>query len=262
MRLFTVLSSLLLLTSPALARKAKPKPPSMTTTTPAPPPPPAATTGCGPTPGDATVVKFAYALEDLNAQFYRSTPLNSTAFTGAPNETTALWAPNFTGMQKQSNLSLTAIQQLGSMTPNFTAPACNFTLPHTTSPRVTVETAYYLESSISGAFIGLAGYSQSPEVAFLMARLAAVHEGHAVYIQSNLREPVFSDANNTLVPAYPPEHVLTSGMAPGMLGSFLGSCVKAPDKPCGNTLIVDGTSGNLTDNTSIIASALATQTAS
>lgn len=255
MLLFTALSSLLLLTSPAIAKKAK-RPP--TTTAPA---AAAATAKCTPTSGDASVMEFAYAIEDLGARFYSSTPLNSTAFSNAPNDSNAVWLPNFRGMAKQGNISLMAIEELGNKTPTYKAPACNFTLPHSSSPRMLLDTTYYMEESLCGAFIGLAGYSESPEVSFLMARLAAGHSGHAAYVQSHLMAPIFSDRNNSLIRAYPPEHVLTAGMSPGMLGDFLGDCVKLPTKPCGNTLIVDETSGNLTNNPTAISSAMATQTA-
>ncbi|RJE24071.1 hypothetical protein PHISCL_03607 [Aspergillus sclerotialis] len=255
MHLFMILSSLLLLTSPGLARKAK-RPATTTAPSAA-----ASTSGCTPTSGDASVMEFAYALEDLGAHFYSSTPLNSSAFSGAPNDSNAAWFPNFRGMAKQSNLSLMAIEELGNKTPTYKAPACNFTLPHASSPRMLLDTTYYMESSLCGAYIGLAGYSESPEVSFLMARLAAGHSGHATYVQGHLMEPIYSDTNVSLVPAYPPEHVLTPGMSPGMLGDFLGKCVRLPVKPCGNTLIVDATSGNLTNNPTLISSAMATQTA-
>lgn len=256
MHVFAVLSSLLLVPgiSPVFAKKGKG--PGQDT-----PSSPSAASGCMPTTGDTGVVGFAYALESLGHDYYTSVPLNSTAFSQAPNDSTALWFPNFRGMEKRGNVSLMALEGLGRMTPNFRAPRCNFSLPTPSSPRDLLDTTYDLEQSLCGAYIGLAGHSQSPEVAFLMARLAAGHAGNAVYIRSHLMEPVFSERNNSLYPAYPPERVLSNGSAPGMLGDYLGDCVMVPVKPCGKTLVVNGTSGNLTDNKSIISYAMATQTA-
>lgn len=256
MHVFAVLSSLLLLPgiSPVLAKKGKN--PGQDT-----PSSPSATSGCTPTSGDTGVVGFAYALESLGHDYYASIPLNATSFSRAPNDSTAQWFPNFMGMEKRGNVSLMALDDLGRITPNFHAPRCKFNLPTPTNPTDLLDTTYDLEQSLCGAYIGLAGYSQSPEVSFLMARLAAGHAGNAVYIQSHLMEPIFSDRNNSLYPAYPPERVLSNGTAPGMLGDYLGNCVKVPVKPCGKTLVVNGTSGNLTDNKSIISQSMATQTA-
>lgn len=257
MRLFTALTSVLLLAgiSPAVAKKDKNK------ASPTGPSSAAATTKCMPTKDDASVVEFAYALESLGNHFYASTSLNTTTFVRAPNDSMALWYPNFRGIEKRGNLSLMAIEYLGKETPTYKAPKCNFTLPTPSSPSMLLDMAYHLEASLSGAYIGLAGYSESPEVAFLMARLATGHGGNAIYVQSHVMEPIFSDRNNSMVPVFPPEHVLSRGRAPGRLGDYMHDCVKMPVKPCGKTLVVGNTSGNLTDNTSIISKAMATQTA-
>jgi hypothetical protein len=204
---------------------------------------------------DTSVVEFAYALQNLTNRFYTRTELNSTLFQKAPNNTDADWLVNFKGMKRQSQLGLLAIRRQGALCPAFTPPMCNYTIPKPRDVNMFLRLAYKMESSVTGAFVGLTAYTNSPEVSFLVSRLAATHATHAAYLETFLQEPVFNATNATLIQAYPPARVLTAGNKPGMLGDWMRGCVKPPFKPCGESLIVGPVSGNLTSNSSLISSA-------
>ncbi|KAL4896033.1 hypothetical protein BDV59DRAFT_126521 [Aspergillus ambiguus] len=196
----------------------------------------AAAQSCSPSSSDVQVVQFGWALQYLLERYYSSQPLNSTFFTSAQNSSSANYFTNFQGIQRQNRLGVRAVQQLGSQVPGFSAPRCNFTFPEAKDGQTWVANAQKLEQSVFGAYIGLAAYTQSPQVSFLMARLAAQHSGHAYYILSNTQEPVFPSNSSSLVPAYSPDFVLQSGNQPGKLGDFLNGCVSAPSPPCGQKL--------------------------
>ncbi|PKY06332.1 hypothetical protein P168DRAFT_316345 [Aspergillus campestris IBT 28561] len=189
---------------------------------------------CAPKPSDTQVVKFSWALEYLLERFYSQQPLNQTFLQSADNSSHANYLANFQGIQRQSRLGLHATRQVGAKIPEFEAPKCNFTFPTAKDGESWVKSAMQLESSVSGAFIGLSAYTQSPEVSFLLARLAAEHTSHAYYIATNQNATVFQANSTTLIPAYTPDYVLQSGSQPGKLGQYLHSCVTAPTSPCGN----------------------------
>ena len=189
---------------------------------------------CSPKPADTQVVKFGWALEYLLERFYSQQPLNQTFLQSADNSSHANYLTNFKGIQRQSRLGLHATQLIGAKIPDFEAPKCNFTFPTAKDGESWVKSAMQLESSVTGAFIGLSAYTQSPEVSFLLARLAAEHSSHAYYIATNQNATVFQPNSTTLIPAYTPDYVLQSGSQPGKLGQYLHSCVTAPVSPCGN----------------------------
>ncbi|PLB37971.1 uncharacterized protein BDW47DRAFT_106168 [Aspergillus candidus] len=189
---------------------------------------------CAPKPSDTEVVKFSWALEYLLERFYYQQPLNQTFLQSADNSSHANYLPNFQGIQRQSRLGLLATKQIGAKIPDFEPPKCNFTFPTAKDGESWVKSAMQMESSVSGAFIGLSAYTQSPEVSFLLARLAAEHTSHAYYIATNQNATVFQANSTTLIPAYTPDWVLQSGSQPGKLGQYLHSCVSAPISPCGN----------------------------
>ncbi|GES64226.1 hypothetical protein ATEIFO6365_0008029600 [Aspergillus terreus] len=196
----------------------------------------AAAQSCSPSSSDAQVVEFGWALQYLLERYYSSQPLNSTFLNSADNSSTANYYTNFQGIQRQNRLGVRAVQQLGSKVPGFSAPRCNFTFPNAKDGETWVKNAQKLEQNVCGAYIGLAAYTQAPEVSFLMARLAAQHSAHAYYITSNVQEPVFPTNSSSLIPAYPPDYVLQSGNQPGKLGDYLNGCVSAPSPPCGQKL--------------------------
>jgi hypothetical protein len=221
---------------------------------------------CAPKSGDAQVVQYAWALEYMVQQYYASVATNQTFLNSAQNSSTANVASNLQGIGQQNSLGVRAARQLGTRISSFTTPGCNFTFPTPGSSEAFLSTAQAFESNVSAALIGLEGYTQAPEVSFLIARLAAQHAGHAGYLATIQQAPVFQSNVTSLVPAYSPSYVLSNGTSPGQLGSYFKGCVSAPQPPCGNLTIgpLIATFGNNSSstNTSSSASGTATSTAS
>jgi hypothetical protein len=192
---------------------------------------------CSPQSGDAQVVQYAWALEYLVQQYYASVPVNQTFLSSALNSSTASYAPNLQGINQQNRLGVRATQQLGKSISSFTAPGCNFTFPAPNSSEVFLTTAQAFESNVSAALIGLEGYTQAPEVSFLIARLAAQHASHAAYLATTQEAVIFQSNVTSLVDAYSPSYVLSNGTSRGQLGRYFKGCVSAPQAPCGNLTI-------------------------
>ncbi|KAA8647083.1 hypothetical protein EYZ11_004108 [Aspergillus tanneri] len=208
---------------------------------------------CSPQSSDVKVVQYGWALQYLAERYYSSQPLNQTYLNSATNSTRANYYSNFQGILRQNRLGVRAVQQLGSKVPGYNNPRCNFTFPPVRDGASWVRNALQLEQTLTGAFIGLAGYSQAPEVSFLVARLAAEHSGFSHYIASQQRSVVYPANSTTLLPAYAPDQVLKSGNRTGRLGTYLRNCVSAPSPPCGNLTIgplIGSNSTNSTNSTS------------
>lgn len=118
--------------------------------------------------------------------------------------------------------------------------------------------AYQIEATLCGTFIGLADYVMSPQVAFLMARLAAEHGIHASYIGSHLKPQVFMSNSTSLTLAFKPQEVLNSGMGVGMLGQYMNGCAVAPVAPCSRMVSIGELGANLTNQGANNASSTAT----
>ncbi|GIK00196.1 hypothetical protein Aspvir_004216 [Aspergillus viridinutans] len=192
---------------------------------------------CTPKSGDVQVVQYAWALEFFVQQYYASVPVNQTFLNSALNSSTANYASNLQGINQQNRLGVRATQQLGKRISNFTAPGCNFTFPTPASSEAFLTTAQAFESNVSAALVGLEGFTQAPEVSFLIARLAAQHAGHAAYLATTQEAVVFQSNVTSLVSAYSPSYVLSNGTSPGQLGRYFRGCVSAPKPPCGNLTI-------------------------
>jgi hypothetical protein len=189
---------------------------------------------CSLVAGDTQVLQFSYAISEFLSNFYASMPVNENVASTISNSSSGSNAlSNLQGIEKQNNLSLQAIQQLSSTAPSFKQPSCSFTYPKAASIPAFAQYAYQFESTLSGAFIGLAGYTQAPEVSFLLARLAAEHSAHATWIGSRVNSTMFSPSSNSLVDAYSPTQVLGTNNQTGSLGQYLNGCVTAPSSPCG-----------------------------
>lgn len=204
---------------------------------------------CSPKSGDVQVVQFGWALQYLAERYYSAQPLNQTFLNSVTNSTRANYAANFQGIQRQNRLGVRAVQQLGSKVSGFSAPRCNYTFPSASDGETWVKNTLMLEQSICGAMIGLSGYTQTPEVSFLLSRLSAEHSGFAHYIASQQQGVVFPTNSSSLVPAYTPDWVLQSGNQPGKLGSYLMNCVSPPSSPCGEKLNVGPLVGTFGSNT-------------
>lgn len=199
---------------------------------------------CMPSMADMEAVKFGYAVQNLLYQYYKSVPVNQTFFSNLP-DTNTNYLGNAMGLQRQSWLGIEALQQFGHKE-SMSWPKCNYTLPTPTSSKDHLMTAYKIEATLCGAFIGLGDYVQSPEASFLMARLAAEHGIHASYIGSHMMPQVFMKNSSSLTPAFTPQHVLMPGMKVGYLGQWVNKCVSAPSPPCGGKVEIGNLGSNVT----------------
>lgn len=192
-------------------------------------------TGCAVTSSDTQVLEYTWAISMFLNKFYASVALNSSVASSVSNSTSASKVlANLQGIEHADNLTVEAVRELGSKAPGFKEPSCSYTYPSVNSIQSFVQFAYQFESTLTGACIGVAGYTKSPEVAFLLARLAAQHSAHATYIGSRLNSSMFTTSSESLVSAYPPTQVLsTTNNSTGSLGMYLGGCVTAPQNPCG-----------------------------
>lgn len=201
---------------------------------------------CAPTRSDNQVVQFAWYLQFFSDRFYANNPINQTIMSSFPNSSSIAYSENIKGLEAQTRLGVRAVQQLGTKVPGFTTPKCDFTFPQITDGKSYLRNAARIESDVTGAFIGLAGYTQKPEISFLLARLAAQHGAHAAWFGDKIL-PVFFQPNSTaLVPAYSPDYVTKTGYRPGMLGQYLHSCARVPASPCGQALLIGNLAANLT----------------
>lgn len=207
-----------------------------------------ASTSCPLTSSDTQVLEYTWAISKFLNDFYAKVALNSSVADQVTNSTSASRVlANLQGIEHADNLTVEAVRELGSQAPGFTAPSCSYTFPPVNSIQSFVQWAYQFESTLSGASIGVAGFTQSPEVAFLLARLAAQHSSHATYIGSRLNSSMFTNTSTSLVAAYAPAQVLLASNSTGSLGTYLGGCVSAPSNPCG-TLVIGPLEANITSS--------------
>ncbi|KAL4979502.1 hypothetical protein BDW66DRAFT_127593 [Aspergillus desertorum] len=208
---------------------------------------------CSPKSSDAEVVQYAYALQGLLEKYYTSQPINQTFLRDATNGSIVEYYQNLLGIQRQNRLGVRALQQVGSQTPGFSNPRCDYSVPNVTNGDEYVKNAAVLEGSVASALIGASGYTQSPEISFILARLAAVHTADASWLAAEQRDIVFQSNISSLVPAYNPEYVLGSGNEPGQLGRYLQDCVTAPSDPCGQPFFIGPLVGSVGNRTSAAA---------
>ncbi|KAI4175841.1 MAG: hypothetical protein LQ343_001454 [Gyalolechia ehrenbergii] len=142
---------------------------------------------------------------------------------------------NTMGLAVQAQLGVDGLQQAASAA-GASVPNCDYTYPPVTDAKSHLMNAYNIEATLCGAFIGLADYVQSPQAAFLMARLAAEQGIHASYIGSHMKAVVFPSNSTMLTPAFTPEMVSMMGMGVGPLGAYLNNCVAPPAAPCGGSV--------------------------
>ncbi|KAL4984915.1 hypothetical protein BDW68DRAFT_193298 [Aspergillus falconensis] len=208
---------------------------------------------CSPKSSDAEVVEYAYALQGLLESYYTSQPINQTFLRDATNSSRVEYYQNLLGIQRQNRLGVRALQQVGSQVPGFSNPRCDYSVPNATSGEEYVTNAAELEGSVASALIGAVGYTQSPEVSFILTRLAAVHTAGGTWLAAEQNGVVFPSNVSSLMPAYNPEYVLGSGNEPGRLGRYLQDCVTAPSDPCGQTFFIGPLVGSVGNRTSAAA---------
>ena len=217
---------------------------------------------CTPASTDNKAVQLAWHLQFMLERFYASSHVTPMLVSSMPNSSSVDYSTNLRGVQQQNHLGARAIQQLGAKVPGFTTPRCNYSLPTTSSGPMYLKYAAELEQNVCGAFIGLAGYTQKPEISFLFSRLAAEHAAHATWLGSHV-SPVFFQSNSTaLLSAYSPDWVLKSGNKPGMLGLYLHSCASTPPGPCDNKVLLIGPLGANLTSPSASSSAFAASSSS
>ncbi|KAK3081737.1 hypothetical protein LTS18_003262 [Coniosporium uncinatum] len=193
-----------------------------------------------PSSSDAAVIEFGLAVQTLLSNYYQSVPVNQTFFSTLPQNTVSPtdFLANIEGLARQAVLGVQALQSLAAAVPSAKAPTCRYTLPPVTDAMSHLQNAYQIEATLCGTFIGLADYVQSPQAAFLMARMAAEHGIHASYIGSHMKPQVFMANSTSLTPAFTPSHVLMSGQGVGYLGQYLDGCASAPAAPCGGNVMI------------------------
>ncbi|RAK98897.1 uncharacterized protein BO80DRAFT_360436 [Aspergillus ibericus CBS 121593] len=214
-----------------------------------------ASSSCSLQSSDSQVVDYGYALSYFLDRFYASVPVNQTFLNDALNSSTSQYYTNFQGILRQNRLGVRAVQQLGAKLSGWTPQNCSFSFPSATDGESFVSNALQLESTVAGAYIALAGYTQAPEASFLWARLAAEHTAHAYYIAGHQQSVLFPSNSSSLVPAYSPGYVLSNGTGQGRLGQYFQGCVTAPSTPCGQTLFIGPLTGTLGANVSASAAA-------
>jgi hypothetical protein len=137
-----------------------------------------ATYMCPVSPGssDAPAIMYGYAVQNLLSSYYDSVPINESFYSSLPSPTKPMtdFLANTKGLAVQAKIGDEALLQVG-MAAGGMKPNCNFSYPPVTDAASHFMNAYIFEATMCGAFIGLADYVQSPQAAFLMARLAAEH---------------------------------------------------------------------------------------
>ncbi|KAE8372864.1 hypothetical protein BDV26DRAFT_82728 [Aspergillus bertholletiae] len=188
---------------------------------------------CAPKSSDVQTLQFAWALQHLSERFWSSQSLNQTFLSNATNATTANYPPNFQGITRENRLGVRAVQQIGNSISNFTTPRCNITIPQSANADSFLKNALQVEQTVAGGLIGLAAFTQSPEVSFLLARLAAQHSAQAAYLGTEQNATFFPANSTSLIPAYTPDQLIKATNQTGQLGTLLKGCVTPPAGPCG-----------------------------
>jgi len=192
-----------------------------------------------PSSADAAAISFGLSLQNLLSTYYAAIPINATFYSSLPSPTMPMtdFLANTMGLATQAKLGVSALQQLATSA-SVQMPTCSYSYPPVTDAKSHLMNAYELEATMCGAFIGLADYVQSPQAAFLMARLAAEHGIHASYIGSHMDAVIFPTNSTMLTPAFTPEMVSMTGKGVGPLGAYLNNCVMPPNAPCGGNVSV------------------------
>ncbi|KAJ5917009.1 hypothetical protein N7504_001024 [Penicillium tannophilum] len=183
---------------------------------------------------DIQVLQYASAIQAYSYFFYSSIPLNQTFFSDAPNSSDANYAINIQGMEQQNRLGALLLEEVGSNIAGFQAPKCSWKPINPSNGTDFLDDALYIETSLTGALLGLTGYTLTAEIAEIINWLAVQHGAHSAYITSFTEAIVFPTSKNlsSLPPILPPDYVLDTGGEIFMLGQLLGGCVNAPKGPC------------------------------
>lgn len=137
-------------------------------------------------------------------------------------------------MEQQNRLGALLLEEVGSNIAGFQAPKCSWKPINPSNGTDFLDDALYIETSLTGALLGLTGYTLTAEIAEIINWLAVQHGAHSAYITSFTEAIVFPTSKNlsSLPPILPPDYVLDTGDEIFMLGQLLGGCVNAPKGPC------------------------------
>lgn len=223
------------------------------------------------TAADAASITYGYKVQSLLDNYYSSIPVNTSYFsdlsmaatqqsngmTKAENTVT-----NIRGLAKQASLGKEALSELAQRAGIDLSDECNYKYPSAPNGTSFLDTAFYFEATMCGAFIGLADYVESPEAAFLAARLSAEHGIHASALRAMMQPVGFMPNSTALTPAFTPDMILEEGMSVGHLGTWLNGCAKSPAAPCSGQVVIGNLVATLTgQNASSMSSTGACPTA-
>ena len=158
--------------------------------------------------------------------------MNESFLSDAPNSSNTNYYVNFQGIGQQNHIGARLVESIGSNITGFQFPNCSFNIPQPANATDFLQEALYIETSLTGAFLGISGYTQTAEISEVINWLAVQHGMHSTYIRAVSRPIVFSSNSTLLIPILPPEYVLGTQDKPFMLGQLLGTCVVAPKGPC------------------------------
>lgn len=120
-------------------------------------------------PQDATALEYAYAMQNFVYSFYQANgDFSMDMFSSFPNASmtgmngkplTADLAANFNGLTKQAMLGVEGITELSKNAGSgYMQPSCDYTYPpdftSNASPMDFVKSAYFIEATMCGVFIG------------------------------------------------------------------------------------------------------------
>ncbi|KAL4890564.1 hypothetical protein BDV59DRAFT_184197 [Aspergillus ambiguus] len=181
---------------------------------------------------DVQVMQYALGIQAYSSLFYSSMALNESFFSSAPNSSNTNYSINVQRMGQQNYRGAFLVDSIGSNITGFQSPNCSFKIPKLANATDFLDAALYIETSLTGAFLGLSGYTQTAEISELINWLAVQHGMHSTYITAFSQPIVFPQNGTSSVPILPPDYVLGTKDEPFMLGQFLGTCVAAPKGPC------------------------------
>ncbi|KAH0333649.1 hypothetical protein KCU81_g9790, partial [Aureobasidium melanogenum] len=222
------------------------------------------------TAADAASITYGYKVQSLLDSYYSSIPVNASYFSDLPMASTQdsngmtkaeNTVTNVRGLAKQASLGKQAISELAQKASVNLDDDCQYRYPLAPNGTVYLKNAFYFEATMCGAFIGLADYVESPESAFLAARLSAEHGIHASALRAMMQPVGFMPNSTYLTPAFTPDMIMQEGMSVGQLGTWLNGCAKSPAAPCGGHVVIGDLLATLAGQNASMTSAGACPTA-
>jgi hypothetical protein len=206
----------------------------------------ASSSNCSPTSADNKVLQYCSTIQAFSDRFYKANPVNQTNWSSAPNSDTTNYESELQGIGNENHIGALLIKGIASNLSDSKQPQCNNKIPTPENATDYLITAYLLEAEASGAFTGLASFTQAPEVSLLLNWLAVQHGTHATYIATTILKTVFELNGTSILPVYSPKVMLSNDTEGPYLGGLLDGCLEAPEAPC--TVDETTTSSNSSDS--------------